>query len=85
MGLPLAKALTEAMSGQLTASSVLGEGSAFTVSLPRAPDVIHAPPQDTVPASPARPLDLAELGELLDSSATPAQDHARTATLAAPA
>jgi signal transduction histidine kinase/CheY-like chemotaxis protein len=197
IGLPLAKALTEAMGGQLTASSVLGEGSAFTVSLPRAPDVIHAPPQDTVPASPARPsvpagatinvlyiednpanvevvsrflkgrgnarlhsvgsgragldsairdipdiilldlhlpdlqgdrvlrelkaepitaaipvvvlsadatqgivrrlldvgalayltkpLDLAELGELLDSSATPAQDHARTATLATPA
>jgi CheY-like chemotaxis protein len=185
------------MGGQLTASSVLGEGSAFTVSLPRAPDVIHAPPQDTVPASPARPsgpagatinvlyiednpanvevvsrflkgrgnarlhsvgsgragldsairdipdiilldlhlpdlqgdrvlrelkaepitaaipvvvlsadatqgvvrrllaigalayltkpLDLAELGELLDSSTTPAQDHARTATLATPA
>jgi len=197
IGLPLAKALTEAMGGQLTASSVLGEGSAFTVSLPRAPDVIHAPPPDTVPASPARPsvpagaainvlyiednpanvevvsrflkgrgnarlhsvgsgragldsairdipdiilldlhlpdlqgdrvlrelkaepitaaipvvvlsadatqgvvrrllaigalayltkpLDLAELGELLDSSATSAQDHARTATLATPA
>ena len=55
IGLPLAKALTEAMGGQLTASSVLGEGSAFTVSLPRAPDVIHAPAQDTAPALPARP------------------------------
>jgi signal transduction histidine kinase/ActR/RegA family two-component response regulator len=197
IGLPLAKALTEAMGGQLTASTVLGEGSAFTVSLPRAPDVIHVPPRDTKPASPARPfapagatinvlyiednpanvevvsrflkgrgnarlhsvasgragldsamrdipdiilldlhlpdlpgdhvlrelkaepstaaipvvvlsadatqgvvrrllsvgalayltkpLDLAELGELLDSSATPAQDHTRTATLATPA
>lgn len=32
-----------------------------------------------------KPLDLAELGELLDSSAPPAQDHeARTATLTAP-
>jgi signal transduction histidine kinase/ActR/RegA family two-component response regulator len=36
IGLPLARALTEAMSGQLTAASVPGEGSAFTVTLPRA-------------------------------------------------
>jgi signal transduction histidine kinase/ActR/RegA family two-component response regulator len=55
IGLPLAKALTEAMGGQLTASSVLGEGSAFTVSLPRAPDVIHAAPPDTERAAPAQP------------------------------
>ena len=32
IGLPLAKALTEAMKGQLTVSSVLGQGAAFTVS-----------------------------------------------------
>jgi signal transduction histidine kinase/CheY-like chemotaxis protein len=36
IGLPLAKALTEAMGGHLTASSVPGEGSAFTVILRRA-------------------------------------------------
>jgi signal transduction histidine kinase/CheY-like chemotaxis protein len=36
IGLPLARALAQAMAGQLTASSVHGEGSAFTVTLPRA-------------------------------------------------
>jgi signal transduction histidine kinase/ActR/RegA family two-component response regulator len=36
IGLPLARALAQAMTGQLTASSVDGEGSAFTVTLPRA-------------------------------------------------
>jgi signal transduction histidine kinase/ActR/RegA family two-component response regulator len=35
IGLPLARALAQAMAGQLTASSVHGEGSAFTVTLPR--------------------------------------------------
>ena len=53
IGLPLAKALTEAMHGQLTASSVLGQGSAFTVSLPRAPDLGHVPAPGLAPASPA--------------------------------
>jgi signal transduction histidine kinase/ActR/RegA family two-component response regulator len=43
IGLPLARALTEAMCGQLTASSVLGQGSAFTVGLPRAPDLVRVP------------------------------------------
>jgi signal transduction histidine kinase/ActR/RegA family two-component response regulator len=43
IGLPLARALTEAMHGRLTASSVAGQGSVFTVSLPRAPDLIHFP------------------------------------------
>jgi signal transduction histidine kinase/ActR/RegA family two-component response regulator len=52
IGLPLARALTEAMRGRLTASSVLGQGAAFTVSLPRAPDMIHVPPPSR-PASPA--------------------------------
>ena len=55
IGLPLSKALTEAMGGRLTASSVLGEGSAFTVTLPRAPDVSparsRAPARDTAPTS----------------------------------
>jgi signal transduction histidine kinase/CheY-like chemotaxis protein len=36
IGLPLARALAQAMAGQLTASSVQGEGSAFTVTLPHA-------------------------------------------------
>ena len=35
------------MHGQLTASSVPGQGSVFTVSLPRAPDLVHAPAQRT--------------------------------------
>jgi signal transduction histidine kinase/ActR/RegA family two-component response regulator len=39
IGLPLAKALSEAMQGRLTATSVPGEGSQFTVTLPRAPDL----------------------------------------------
>jgi CheY-like chemotaxis protein/anti-sigma regulatory factor (Ser/Thr protein kinase) len=36
IGLPLARALAQAMAGQLTASSIHGKGSAFTVTLPRA-------------------------------------------------
>jgi signal transduction histidine kinase/ActR/RegA family two-component response regulator len=53
IGLPLAKALTEAMKGQLTVSSVLGHGSAFTVSLTRAADLIHIPAPSPAPAPPA--------------------------------
>ena len=56
IGLPLARALTEAMNGGLTASSVPGQGSAFTISLPRAPDLVHIPAPGLAPASPtARP------------------------------
>jgi signal transduction histidine kinase/CheY-like chemotaxis protein len=51
IGLPLAKALTEAMHGQLTATSVPGQGSAFTISLPRAPDLVHVPAPGLAPAS----------------------------------
>jgi len=36
IGLPLARALAQAMAGQLTASSTPGQGSAFTVTLPPA-------------------------------------------------
>jgi len=53
IGLPLAKALTETMGGRLSASSVVGEGSAFTVSLPRAPDMISVPSPGPAPTSPA--------------------------------
>jgi signal transduction histidine kinase/ActR/RegA family two-component response regulator len=55
IGLPLARALTETMGGRLVASSVLGEGSAFTISLPRAPDMISVPSPGPAPTSPARP------------------------------
>jgi signal transduction histidine kinase/ActR/RegA family two-component response regulator len=51
IGLPLARALTEAMGGRLTASSVLGQGAAFTVSLPRAPDLIQVPAPGLAPAA----------------------------------
>jgi len=50
IGLPLAKALTEAMKGHLTVASVLGQGAAFTVSLTRAPDLIHVPRPSPAPA-----------------------------------
>jgi signal transduction histidine kinase/ActR/RegA family two-component response regulator len=51
IGLPLAKALTEAMRGQLTVSSVLGQGAAFTVSLNRAPDLVQIPRPSPAPGS----------------------------------
>ena len=50
IGLPLARSLTEAMHGQLTASSVLGHGAAFTVRLPRAPDLVRVPTPAFTPA-----------------------------------
>jgi signal transduction histidine kinase/ActR/RegA family two-component response regulator len=56
IGLPLARALTEAMGGHLTASSVFGQGAAFTVSLARAPDLVPVPRPSPAPASlPAGP------------------------------
>jgi signal transduction histidine kinase/ActR/RegA family two-component response regulator len=51
IGLPLAKALTEAMNGQLTVSSVLGQGAAFTVSLRRAHDLVKVPAPSPAPES----------------------------------
>jgi signal transduction histidine kinase/CheY-like chemotaxis protein len=56
IGLPLARALTEAMGGQLTVSSVLGQGAAFTASLTRAPDPLRVPKPSPAPASPAAGL-----------------------------
>ncbi len=43
IGLPLARAFAEAMHGHLTAASVLGEGTTFTLTLPRSPDLAQAP------------------------------------------
>ena len=61
IGLPLARAFTEAMSGQLTAASTVGEGSSFTVTLPRAPDMTSIPDDHdaalaAIPAVPASRL-----------------------------
>jgi signal transduction histidine kinase/CheY-like chemotaxis protein len=49
IGLPLARALAEAMGGTLTATSVPGEGSAFTITVRRAPDMTLAPAADVRP------------------------------------
>jgi signal transduction histidine kinase/CheY-like chemotaxis protein len=46
IGLPLAQAFAKAMAGELTASSTPGEGAAFTVTLPRAPDMAPVPAED---------------------------------------
>ena len=49
IGLPLARAFAEAMEGHLTAASVPGEGTTFTVTLPRTPDMVRAAQDDTAP------------------------------------
>ncbi len=56
IGLPLAKTLTGAMGGSLTVSSVPGEGTAFTVTFPRAPDVTTVAPSHTDQPSPSAQL-----------------------------
>jgi signal transduction histidine kinase/CheY-like chemotaxis protein len=70
IGLPLARALAEAMGGRLSATSVLGEGSQFTITLPRAPDMegaITAPSStpDTESTEPLPHLRPARSGEEL--------------------
>jgi signal transduction histidine kinase/ActR/RegA family two-component response regulator len=47
IGLPLARAFAIAMDGELTASSTPGEGTAFTVTLPRAADIAQVPREDS--------------------------------------
>ena len=59
IGLPLARALAQAMAGQLTASSTPGEGSAFTVTLP--PAVVAWIPEQAAARRPAA-IAPAELG-----------------------
>jgi hypothetical protein len=61
IGLPLARALAQAMAGQVTASSVHGEGSIFTVTLPRVvmpwgQQQIDVPRQAAIP-----PVDLSDV------------------------
>ncbi len=51
IGLPLARALTDAMSGGLAASSVVGQGSVFTLTLPRIPDLVHVSDSSLTPAA----------------------------------
>ena len=58
IGLPLARALAQAMAGRLTASSVHGEGSAFTVTLPRAVMPWGQQRIDVPRPAPAPPADL---------------------------
>jgi signal transduction histidine kinase/ActR/RegA family two-component response regulator len=66
LGLPLARAFAEAMHGHLSAASVPGEGTTFTLTLPRAPDIAPAPPGDAgdlrTPVPRAAPDDLAGAG-----------------------
>jgi signal transduction histidine kinase/CheY-like chemotaxis protein len=50
IGLPLSRALSEAMGGRLSATTVPGEGSTFTITVPRAPDL--APSVPTAPEHP---------------------------------
>ena len=49
IGLPLARALAQVMHGELRAMSAVGQGSTFTVSLRRAPDMARVPSQLTRP------------------------------------
>jgi len=58
IGLPLARALAEAMRGRLSATSVLHEGSQFTITLPRAPDLegVFTAPSSTPDTESTEPL-----------------------------
>jgi signal transduction histidine kinase/CheY-like chemotaxis protein len=60
IGLPLARAFAEAMHGSLTAASIPGEGTTFTITLPRTTDIAQAPADDKgVPAPRIAPDDSA--------------------------
>jgi signal transduction histidine kinase/ActR/RegA family two-component response regulator len=63
IGLPLGRAFAEAMHGQLTAASVPGEGTTFTLTLPRTADIIEATADEAdqagVPVPRAAPDDAA--------------------------
>jgi signal transduction histidine kinase/ActR/RegA family two-component response regulator len=58
IGLPLARAFAQAMHGHLTAASIPGEGTTFTLTLPRTADMVpvdaeEAPVPQTAPDEPA--------------------------------
>jgi len=55
IGLPLARAFAEAMHGRLTAASAVGEGTTFTLTLPRAQDMAQAPADRPMSLQPGRP------------------------------
>jgi signal transduction histidine kinase/DNA-binding NarL/FixJ family response regulator len=57
IGLPLARAFAEAMGGHLTVVSTPGEGSAFTVTLPRTADIAQLSAPDLIPAQLTAPDD----------------------------
>jgi signal transduction histidine kinase/CheY-like chemotaxis protein len=60
IGLPLARAFAEAMRGHLLAASVPGEGTTFTITLPRSPDMAQATADDReIPAPRTGPGDSA--------------------------
>ncbi|HEX7994227.1 MAG TPA: ATP-binding protein, partial [Streptosporangiaceae bacterium] len=52
IGLPLARALAQVMHGELRARSTVGQGSTFTVSLRRAPELARVPDQPSRKAPP---------------------------------
>jgi signal transduction histidine kinase/CheY-like chemotaxis protein len=57
IGLPLARAFAEAMAGHLTAASVLGQGTTFTITLPRSLDLAQAQPGEELVPVPRTALD----------------------------
>jgi signal transduction histidine kinase/CheY-like chemotaxis protein len=60
IGLPLARAFAVAMGGRLTAASVPGQGTTFTITLPRSADIAQAPAYvEGVPVPRAAPDDAA--------------------------
>jgi signal transduction histidine kinase/ActR/RegA family two-component response regulator len=75
IGLPLARALAQVMRGELRVMSTVGQGSTFTVSLRRAPDLARIPGQvsrSVPPASAGRSLVLGPVMTLLYVEDNPA-------------
>ena len=60
IGLPLSRALAEAMGGRLSATTVPGEGSTFTITVPRAPDLAASVSSETEHPTLRRPPEPAD-------------------------